>query len=168
MRYARCGGTLDIHLTANSPRNLNCSEKILNQLRFDRIWSWVCGCPFLAHRVPISGIAWTFGSWWLEDVYICWKVWNSCSHAADCEAIGHHSPGNVKCTNIFPDSSCHSYPCCVAHFKLPARSWAAKPPVVVLSNNGTDTIRDAILTRARKPTRVGLIYRRDRQNDGQT
>ena len=42
--YARCGGILNIHLTADLPRNLPVI--FLNRSRFDRIWSWVYGPLF--------------------------------------------------------------------------------------------------------------------------
>jgi len=45
--YARCGGTFDIHLTANLPRNLPV-KNLLNRLRIDRIVVtslWPHFCP---------------------------------------------------------------------------------------------------------------------------
>jgi len=48
--YARYGGILNIHLTANLPRNLPV-KKLLNRLIFDRIMVISLWLRFMAHPV---------------------------------------------------------------------------------------------------------------------
>jgi len=48
--YARCGGIINIHLTANLLQNLPV-KKILNRLRFDRIMVISLWPRFLDHPV---------------------------------------------------------------------------------------------------------------------
>jgi len=43
--YARCSGIFNMHLTANLPRTFQWNN-FVNRLRFDRIWSLVCGPRF--------------------------------------------------------------------------------------------------------------------------
>jgi len=49
--YARCGGMVDINLTANLLRNLPVKKKFVNRLRFDRIMVMSLWPRFLAHQV---------------------------------------------------------------------------------------------------------------------
>ena len=51
--YARCGGTFNISLTTNLPRNLPV-KKCFNRLRFDRIMIMSLWPTFLAH--PVYGM----------------------------------------------------------------------------------------------------------------
>jgi len=48
--YARCSGIIDIHLTANLPRNRQV-KKCLNQLRTDKIMVMSVWPRFFAHPV---------------------------------------------------------------------------------------------------------------------
>jgi len=51
--YARYGGIIDIHLTANLQRNLPV-KKLLNMLRFDGIMVMSLWPRFLAHPVVVT------------------------------------------------------------------------------------------------------------------
>jgi len=53
--YARCGGVLNVHLTANLPRNLSV-KTIFKSVKIWQNYGHECVAPFFAHPVYDTGV----------------------------------------------------------------------------------------------------------------